>query len=162
MASGRSWSDDEPDYDGSHDESEREWGDCGPPERDHYWDVELKGTTQWGGSGRKTNTAASEWWQKKKEQAEAAFARHGRIHPALGWNYWAAGHRYTIYRSPRCGRINRNDDLRWDKYEGRGDRYAVLSDGHEVLMIVATAPAFKKRGSDRANYGTNFIRPGLG
>ena len=46
------------------------------------------------------------------------------------------------YKSPRCGQIHRDDDLRWDKHEGRGDRYAVLNAGNEVLMIVATAPAF--------------------
>ena len=160
----RSWSDDEPDYDS---QAEREWADRGPPEREHDWGLEGPGTALPDGTWHATNKSSSTslWWQQQKEKTAATFARHGQLHPALGWNFWAAGYRHVVYRSPRCGRINRNDDLRWDKHERRGDRYAVLNDGDEVFYIVATAPAFRKRGSDPYNYeraGTLFVRPGLG
>ena len=73
----------------------------------------------------------------------------------------AEGYKHIVYKGPLCNQINREANLRWDKHtgrgeglssfvpvkaDGRGDKYAVLSDGHEVYMIVATAASYKKRG----------------
>ena len=171
------WSEAELDRDCPPSELVDQWYDNPyEDEHEHDWGLEGKGMTRWDGSWHATNKA-SLWWQQKKEQEDASFARHGELHPALGWNFWTAGYKHIVYKSPRCNQINRDDDLRWDKQGltsfvpakaktgkagrgDRGDRYAVLNDGDEVYMIVATAASYKKRGNDPYNYKDFlFIRP---
>ena len=153
----KAWSRAEPDYD-----------DCYEPEYD--WDLEDESFVRpWESKTVTNGVCASPWWQQKKEEQKATFERHGQLHPALSWNFMAEGYKHIVYKGPRCNKINREADLRWDKHSGRGDRYAVLHDGDEVYMIVATAPAFKKHGSDPRAYeetlfirpdGSHFVRPG--
>ena len=120
------------------------------PEYD--WDLEDESYVRPWEQSAASQVVNTAWWQKKKEEQKAYFDKHGGLHPALSWNFMAEGYKHIVYKGPKCHQINQEADLRWDKATECGDRYAVLHDGYDTYMIVATPASFKKRGPDPRAY----------